>query len=162
MSDNEGEEAGQVLLPPSRKAVRRAAPDLTVIVGEGVDQRSFQFHSLMLETRSSFFESLVSSGMQESLDRKVTLSDVDPDTFEAAMKYLDDPAAASEMTPIQAVQVGPFYHKYGFETGLKLFESVFGRYIKAINDRIDRRLAILEDHELTLYCQRDYNIYMQY
>ena len=30
-----------------------------------------------------------------------------------------------------------------------LFESVFGRYIKAINDRIDRRMAILEDHELT-------------
>ena len=98
MSDNEGEEPGQVQLPPSRKKVRRAVPDLTVIVGDGEDQRSFQFHSLMLETRSSFFESLVSSGMQESLDQKVTLSDVDPETFEAAMKYIDDPAAASEMT----------------------------------------------------------------
>jgi hypothetical protein len=126
-------------LPPSQKRVRVSKPDLTIICkstddkGEEVE-RTFECHSIVMAAHSEYFDALLSSTMKESTEKKVTLEKVHPDVFEEAIQLLENPLAANEVSPLQALSVTEFYIRFEFTSGLKLVVSILGKLMDKYTD----------------------------
>ena len=143
--------------PPLRKKIRFADPDfqvtckLSVEHGEEDDdedddddapmikEKTFQCHSLVMALLSKHFDVLLSTGMKESIEKKVTLQGVDPDTFERALSLLEYPAKAVEATPYDLMEVAPFYNEFEFTSGLDLVEKGLGKYLEEWTDKLDTK-----------------------
>ena len=67
---------------------------------------------------SNYFDTLLASGMEESITKQVTLEDVSPETFELAMELIDDMGRASKATVADFIQVASFYNRFDFQNGL--------------------------------------------
>ena len=92
-------------------------------------ERTFSCHSLVMELMSGYFEILLATEMRESIEKKVTLDDVDPDIFELGMSLLEDPAKAIEASVEDALKVASFYDRFQFKSGMKAVEAILGKFL---------------------------------
>jgi hypothetical protein len=155
MNQNLHEEEEDTILPPSQKRIRASEPDLTVVVkGEtehdavnGLDfsmEETFQYHSVILATQSTFFDALLDSQMKESIDKRVTLEE-DPFLWEEAMEYIEEPLAARKVEAEDILKVAHIYDKYGFTQGMKLFEMILCEKISELKQKPLRKENVDEE-----------------
>lgn len=127
-TNNNEEEGG-----PAAKKLRSCDNDLKIIVGTAsADEansntsnncpREFWYVSNVMAYHSNFFDTMLSSQMQESISREIKLPDVDPDHWELLMKYLS-PKQGRKLTLEDAVTIAPLYDKYEFRQGRELCDE---------------------------------------
>lgn len=89
--DNDEEEGGG---SASTKRLKSSEPDLAIVcrfLDEGNKEETIMAHSVAMAIHSKYFDTLLSSGMQESENKTVTLDDVDAAGFRLALEILEDP-----------------------------------------------------------------------
>ncbi|KAK6497843.1 kelch-like [Arthrobotrys musiformis] len=59
--------------------------DVTVIVGEGAE--AFELHRVILAAQSEYFSAVLKETFVEGRSRKITIPDIDSDTFRIIVKY---------------------------------------------------------------------------
>jgi hypothetical protein len=69
-------------------------PDVTVVVGSGDKQRTFQTFAVLLAYASPVLDAMLSSGMKESDSRRIEFPTKDPDEFELFLECIDPSKAA--------------------------------------------------------------------
>jgi hypothetical protein len=128
------------------KRLRLMEPDLEITCkssGEGGDTvgqddgsetsssttKTYHYHSVVMANYSKYFDTSLTSGLEESITKKFVLEDVAPETFELAMSLLEDPSKANAATPDLVAQVAPFYNRFMFDSGTKLVEAVLLKLI---------------------------------
>ena len=144
MDENEeNHQQGQAEEEPSyrSKRLRLAAPDLSVTCqfGEGASlkEKTFECHGLIMAGNSQYFDNLLSSEMEESISKQVTLEDVDPGVFEKGMELLEDPSKAMNAKVEEVLKVAPFYDRFQFQNGLKLVEEILGKFMDSWLETLD-------------------------
>ena len=159
----------------SRKRMRLSDPDLTIVCKKynnnagdvsssstspeqdlsksqkpAHETKSFQYHSVILAYHSGYFDSLLSSGMSESLSKEVVLEDVDPDVFAQAMSYLEHPAKAKTASARDLMGVATFYNRFDCPTGLELVAAGCELFLKDFDYEGVNRSRNPQPHELEL------------
>lgn len=120
---------GSALKEPAAKRLKSCEPDLKVIVrykdqdGKSAE-KEYDMHSVILANQSLFVDDNLSDGAKREV-----VFDADLETFEFALKCLDDPIAANAMSPKDAAKFVQFYHKYDFAKGIQLCDRVFCDYV---------------------------------
>jgi hypothetical protein len=95
------------------KQLRLSSPDLTIVCSKDDEEKKpFDCHSLIMAGHSKYFDSLLSSEMQESITKEVTLENVSPAVFEQGMRYLENPSQAMTVSVEEILQVAPFYNRF--------------------------------------------------
>lgn len=74
--------------PPTTTSSTPRIPATTATCGGCNSRREFRCHRLLFASCSEYFRALLYGGMSESETRKVELSDVAPEAFEAIMTYV--------------------------------------------------------------------------
>jgi BTB/POZ domain len=112
----------------ARKLRSVSAPDLKIIVGNGGDQQSHYYHSLLLAFHSDYVDAMLASPWTESKSRELTFPDIHPAVWKKMLELLQDPMKGRKMTIEDALQVFPFYDKYQFPKGIQLCDQLFYEY----------------------------------
>ena len=84
--------------------------DITVIVGNEM----FKCHKVVLFARSSYFRGLFESGMRESRDNTITMSDITPGLFYHVLKFLYSGQLPPHLSEL-AFELLPFTEKYAWD-----------------------------------------------
>ena len=92
-------------------------------------EETLHYHSVPMAVHSNYFDTLLASGMEESETKKVTLDDVDPNLFRSAIEILEDPQNILTVSAEQMMTVAPLYNRFEFKNGLKLAETVLGKFM---------------------------------
>ena len=71
------------------KRLRSLSPDVIVAVGEGAYMQEFECYSVVLCFASSYFDSMLSSGMRESSTKRITFPDKKPEEWKEVYKFMD-------------------------------------------------------------------------
>ena len=121
------------------KKLRLADPDLEITVRDGHREKTFHHYSIMMASFYGFFDSLLSSGMKESLSKKVNLEDVDPEVFELATSLLDNQLRLKDATIYDFLKVASFYHRYDSKPGLDLVEEYLGDFLDSWTKNEERQ-----------------------
>jgi len=115
------------------KKLRSSEPDLKVVLGSG-DAESIQWHhSQTLASKSKYIDAMLSTPMKEKDEYIISFPDIDPETWQKMMKYIENLVAARQMNARDALDVALFYDKYEFVEGGKLCDQVIVDYFKSIN-----------------------------
>ena len=84
-NDDEGEGGS------ATKRLKSSEPDLAIVCRRDGKEETIMAHSVAMAIHSKYFDTLLSSGMQESENKTVTLDDVDAAGFRLALEILEDP-----------------------------------------------------------------------
>eukprot|EP00579_Thalassiosira_antarctica_P032205 CAMPEP_0202003768 /NCGR_PEP_ID=MMETSP0905-20130828/9271_1 /ASSEMBLY_ACC=CAM_ASM_000554 /TAXON_ID=420261 /ORGANISM="Thalassiosira antarctica, Strain CCMP982" /LENGTH=125 /DNA_ID=CAMNT_0048560981 /DNA_START=9 /DNA_END=383 /DNA_ORIENTATION=- len=99
------------------KKLRSSEPDLKVVLGSG-DAESIQWHhSQTLASKSKYIDAMLSTPMKEKDEYIISFPDIDPETWQKMMKYIENLVAARQMNARDALDVALFYDKYEFVEG---------------------------------------------
>ena len=71
------------------KRLRSLSPDVIVAVGKGSNLQEFECYSVVLCFASSYFDSMLSSGMRESSTKRITFPDKKPEEWKEVYKFMD-------------------------------------------------------------------------
>ena len=112
------------------KPLKSSEPDLVIVCRYEGKEEMLHYHSVAMAIHSSYFDSLLASGMQESVTKTVTLEDVDPGTFQKAVEILEDPNSVLTVSAEEMLTVAPLYNRFEFKNGLKLAETVIGKFME--------------------------------
>ena len=138
--ENHQQEEAEVEPSYRSKRLRLADPDLKVTCqfgkGRGAKEKTFECHGLIMAGHSQYFDNLMSSEMEESFSKHVTLEDVDPDVFEKGMELLENTVQIAAAGPKEILHVASFYNRFQFQQGLKLAESVLGKFLDLSADTV--------------------------
>ena len=122
------------------KRLKSSEPDFEVTCkADGEEEKTFQCHSFSLAFQSKYFDSLLVSNMSEAESKKVTLEDVSPEVFELALEIVQDPVKTLAATPEEILKVVRFYDRFDFTSGLKVAETVLGKFIDGWIERQGQR-----------------------
>ena len=111
--------------------LKPSEPDLWIVCKYEGKQETLRYHSVIMAYHSNYFDTLLASRMQESDTKKtVTLEDVDPDLFRQAVRSLEDPRKEASATAPDIMKAAPIYNRFEFSEGLKLAESVLGKFLQ--------------------------------
>ena len=134
MSENEEQQQREepVAGGSASKRIKLAEPDLAILFryDRNSKEETVEFHSLALALHSNYFDSLFSSGMQESETKSVTLDGINPDDFRLALEVLDNPLKTTAVTAQEMMKVAPIYNRFEFTNGLKLAEQVLSQFLE--------------------------------
>ena len=112
------------------KRIKLSDPDLAVVCrSEKNKEETLHYHSVAMALHSSYFDNLLTSGMQESSTKTVTLGDVDPKEFRLAIEILENPLKATKTTAQECMNVASIYNRFAFSKGLELVESILCDYL---------------------------------
>ena len=98
-----------------QKDLRSAIPDLEVVVGEGYNQRTYQYHSIMLAFASNYIDTLLVTPMSEQETRRLSFPEISPDEWELMMQHADPRSKEVLLTFSDAMILAKWYDKYAFE-----------------------------------------------
>ena len=129
MSANQDAEAGG---SSASKRIKLSEPDLAVVCRCSGDDKeeTIHYHSVAMALHSSYFDNLLTSGMQEAESKTVTLDDVDPKEFRLAIEILENPSKVLSTTAEEVMSVAPLYNRFEFSKGLKLTERILSNFLK--------------------------------
>ena len=122
MSANQDAEAGGS--SSASKRIKLSDPDLAVVCRSGDKEGTLHYHSVAMALHSSYFDNLLTSGMQEAESKTVTLDDVDPNEFRLAIEILENPLKSNKTTAQECMNVASIYNRFAFSKGLELVESI--------------------------------------
>ena len=130
MSENQDRrDEGGRSFASKRKRLKSSEPDLSIVCRCDGNEETLHYHSVAMAIHSNYFDSLLASGMEESESKTVTLDGVNPDTFQKAIGILEDPSMALTASPTTIMTVAPLYNRFEFKNGLKLVETILGKYM---------------------------------
>ena len=112
------------------KRLKSSEPDLSIVCRCDGKEETLHYHSVAMAIHSSYFDSLLASGMEESETKTVTLDDVDAATFQKAVELLEDPVKSSSVTAQDIIKAAPIYNRFEFSSGLKLVEAVLAKFLE--------------------------------
>jgi BTB/POZ domain len=121
---------------PLTKKLRCSDHDLKIIVrdrddeGNVTSEKEYYVYGLIFAKYSKFIDVTLSSGMQEEKKREIVFHDVSPETFESAIRVLEDPAATRSMDAHNALEFVEFYDKYEFEGGLRICDQLLTEFLR--------------------------------
>lgn len=124
------EEKKEPSVPLVSKSLKSSEPDLQVVVGsssDGEDEETFLVHGPLLASFSDYVDTMLSVPMKESHTRRITFPDVSPDTWRKLMHFLE-PGQSVQLE--EAVELLPFYDKYGFTSAVQMCDRAACRVIK--------------------------------
>jgi hypothetical protein len=124
--DIPGEEAQRTMFT---KRLHLRDRDLTLSFVNDTSNVCMLFNGVMLAAHSSYFDALLSSGMQEGKTRNVTLRDIDSQEFRLALVYLED--CSRNLSLRDALVVGPIYSRFQMEEGLVITERAICHFLDA-------------------------------
>jgi len=116
--------------------------DVTFVIQE----EEVAAHKNVLASRSSYFEKMFDSDMQESVSNRVEVTDVQPDTFQAVLSYLYGGVMEEESFESLAELIAAA-DKYGLDELKKICESTL-RYNLQFDNIIDA-LLVADTHNCT-------------
>ena len=123
LTDEDAEAGGS----SASKRIKLSDPDLAVVCrcsGDDNKEETLHYHSVAMALHSSYFDNLLTSGMQESESKTVTLDGVDPKEFRLAIEILENPLKATKTTAQECMNVASIYNRFAFAKGLELVESI--------------------------------------
>ena len=121
MSAHQDAEAGA---SSASKRIKLSDPDLAVVCRSADKEETLHYHSVAMALHSSYFDNLLTSGMQEAESKTVTLDDVDPNEFRLAIEILENPLKSNKTTAQECMNVASIYNRFAFSKGLELVESI--------------------------------------
>jgi hypothetical protein len=136
--NHQEEEEGGAAPPPSKR-LKSAEPDLAIICRFQGNEETIHCHSVIMASHSNYFDTLLSSGMQESVTKSVTLEDVDPAEFRLALDIAEDPHRALTASAEEIMSVAPLYNRFEFGKALKLSQTILGKYLSGWTLQVDER-----------------------
>ena len=110
--------------------MKSSEPDLSIVCRFDGKEEALLYHSVAMAIHSNYFDSLLASGMQEAENKTVTLDDVDPKRFRSAIEILEDPNSVLSVSAQEIMTVAPLYNRFEFKNGLKLAETIIGKFIE--------------------------------
>lgn len=141
------------VFPPTPKRRGLGEPDVTIVVGK----QSFLHHSFLLCYASEYFDTMLSSGMQESQNKRIEFPDKDPEEWKLVYSFLEPRALSTavgvRITKDNAKALLPWFHEFGMTAMLKesderLWSSLLlfkKSYAPACHRTLnDRRNALME------------------
>lgn len=110
-------------------------------------EKEYQFYSHVLAKHSKFIDTTLSVDMQEKTTQTILFQDVEPETFELALLFLEDPREARKAGPEDVIKVAEFYDKYEFTLGISFVDSVLTAYFveEEKSEKAPKDLALLVD-----------------
>ena len=73
----------------SAKKLRSEPPDVVVMVGSGKKKQKFECHSIILCYASEYFDTILSSSMNESETKQISFPDKDPDEWRLFYSFIE-------------------------------------------------------------------------
>ena len=139
---------------PTVKRLRLSDPDLSIVVGEGDQQKTYECYSQIMAMYSGYIDAALALPMREHKTMTLTFPEIDPPVWDKMLTYLHLGAAPPEC--VNDVQVVfPWYDKYDFDAGLELCDTMLRQVISRplLNDsNLDESTAAME--LLYLYAHR--------
>ena len=133
MASNENKEPCE---QPETKKLRSCEPDLKVVIGTGADSTATRWHhSATLATKSKYVDAMLATPMKEQEDRTLSFPEMEPQTWDDMMRFLDNPLAARHMTVEEAIKVAKYYDKYEFADGLTLCDHVLTDFLSGLEQK---------------------------
>jgi hypothetical protein len=139
--------------PPQYKRRCLDEPDCKVIVG-GVE---FHHHSFILCFASEYFDTMLSSGMQEAQNKVIEFPDKDPEEWKLVYPFLEPRSVSTsvevKITKENAKAVLPWFHEFGLtkllqESDEKLWSSLLlfkhGYHPHNLRSLVDRQNILME------------------
>ena len=104
------------------KRLRLCDPDLKVVIGAESDKQEEVrwYHSVVLASRSQYIDAMLANPMAESQNGEISFPDILPATWDAMMKFLEDPMASRRMTIDDVFICASAYDKYDFMSSLSI------------------------------------------
>jgi len=90
----------------------------------------YWYHSIIMATHSKYIDTMISGpGIECSrTPYELNFPEIEPDVWDAMMKFVSDLSAARGMTVADAMMVAEWYDKYDFEEGLRLCDKVLADF----------------------------------
>ena len=128
----QGEEA---ILP---RPLKSCEPDLSVIVGQGPNEQTYQHYAAILASYSDYIDIMLSTPMQEQQSRTIRFPDIRPKIWEKIMQMhqIDGTSVLSESLSTDAtffLEVLPILDEYAFTEAVKVCDDMLRRYFESIN-----------------------------
>lgn len=92
-------------------------------------QKEYDVYGQVLAKHSKFVDTSLSVEMQEREKRELVFHGCAPETFELAIKVVENPHIARRMTAEDALKVVRFYDKYEFSGGLLLCDDILEEFL---------------------------------
>jgi hypothetical protein len=121
--------AGEEAPPAFAKRLYLRDRDLTLSFVNDTSNVCMVFNGVMLAAHSSYFDALLSSGMEDGRSRNVTLYDVDSEEFQLALAHLED--CSRNLSLRDALIVGPIYSRFQMQQGLMITEGAICHFLDA-------------------------------
>lgn len=114
----------------------------------GPKQRIYRYHALISACHSVYIDTILSSpaAVKNQKEQRVEFPDVDEETWEKKMFFLEPGDFNTEGQLEDLAQVLPFYDKYQFIDGLRLVDGVIS---KMLGDSLRGRYTIRGSSEST-------------
>ncbi|KAL7534875.1 hypothetical protein ACHAWF_005008 [Thalassiosira exigua] len=116
-------------MEPVAKKLRCSEADLKVVLGSGDDETVQWHHSIYLACKSKYIDAMLAAPMREKEERTITFPDIDLETWQKMLKFLDSPLAARKMSAPDALELAVWYDKYEFGQGRELCEEVISEFL---------------------------------
>ena len=115
--------------------IRSSDHDLTIIVGEGEQQKIYEYHGQIMAMHSENINNMLATPMREQEKRTISFPEIDSAVWENMLGYLQA-GALPPQTLDQVRAVLPFYDKYEYLSGL----AIFDRMLAAFDTDVDTNL----------------------
>ncbi|KAL7547371.1 hypothetical protein ACHAWF_010686 [Thalassiosira exigua] len=128
------------------KKLRSSEPDLKVVLGKGESQSVEWYHSQNLACKSKYIDAMLTAPMKEKEERTISFPDIDSETWQKMLDFLDNPLAARKMSARDAMELAPWYDKYEFGLGRELCEEVMSEFLstQSLNKEVQKHSLDIE------------------
>jgi hypothetical protein len=121
---------------PQAKKLRSCEPDLKVTIGSAENKVVRWYHAAILANHSAYVDAMLSSDLKESQSKEISFPDITPETWDAMLKYVEDPVAGRTMQvkDIHNLDLAKHFDKYDFKAGRDLCEQTIMEYIERVSN----------------------------
>jgi hypothetical protein len=105
------------------KRLRSSDTDLTIVVGEGEQEKTYEYHSQIMAMHSRYIDAMLATPMKEKLSMTITFPEIDPEVWEKMISYLQ-PVAPPPACTCEVLRVLPYYDKYEFSDGFGMCDDL--------------------------------------
>jgi BTB/POZ domain len=127
----------------STSRLRFSDPDLQIVVGEGEEQKTYEYYSPIMATHSSYIDHALAAPMREQESRSLTFPEIHPPDWDKMMSYLHAGAPAPQSVDDVRVVLN-WYDKYDFDSGLEICDRVLGGIDFNAESNLDHAMAAVE------------------
>jgi BTB/POZ domain len=117
--DGDDQSVTSAIIEPPAKRLRSSDTDLTIIVGEGAQQKTYACHRQIMAMHSQYIDTILATPMKEQLTMTLTFPEIHPCLWEQMLGYLQ-PGVDPPSSTYEILRVLPYYDKYEFMDGIRM------------------------------------------